>query len=92
MSMQKEITDKEYGYSVDTREGIWFIPSSVSGLLDKPEPSDLQNYVEPVISDTDEIETIYGYFGRWQMPGYTDCTEWTFAKTKRDLLSQLRQY
>ena len=93
MFMQKEITGKEYGYAIHTTQGTWFVPSSVCGYFGADACVDyLQDYVEPTIQDTDEIELVCGYFGRMSAPGYLDCTDWKFSSTKKGINDELRTY
>jgi hypothetical protein len=37
-----------------------------------------------------EIEVVYGYFVRLSAPGYMDCTAWTYCKTFREALAEVR--
>lgn len=52
----------------------------------------LRDYIEPGWHRVQSIEVVEGYFGRMTMPGYLDCTEWTFRRAQADLREALSIY
>lgn len=100
--MQNEITGKQYGWSIDTKQGTFHIPSDVHPVPEylvagkQIDAGDvvfdslvgiLQQYCdEEIIS----VEVIFGYFARLSAPGYLDCTDWTCYATKGEAIRALR--
>ena len=87
--MQPETYHGPY-YVVDTGAcGITFIPCDVHpGASD---PAELRDYVESTSDPTGwELEVKTGWLGRYQAPGYLDCTDWTPGDSEEELLAELR--
>lgn len=103
--MQEQITEKQRGWSVETRDaGTCFVPEDVHGVPDylatgKAIDSHdmifeslcafLRDYIEG--RDILSIEVCEGYFARLSAPGFLDCTEWACYKTKREARGALRE-
>ena len=97
--MQQDISDKTFGYSVETREGTYFVPGFVCGDLGIRGHHDetsrkfadlckaLQDYVGHGI---ESLERVTGYFARMSAPGYMDCTDWVCYASKREAMHDLR--
>ena len=78
--MEPEITNKMRGFEVETTCGTVFLPGDV---CDKSEVSD---FVEGRVLN---VRSVHGYFGRYQAPGYLDCTDWEFDTDRRRLVQML---
>lgn len=85
--MKQEITGLEHGFRVETTVGTWYVPSSVETDLTK-----LADYVEGTIRAPEDVEEVYGYFGRMSAPGYLDCTDWIFDETEAGVRSELAEF
>lgn len=91
-AMEIEITEKQWGARVLTTVGeTCYVPGDVvdGGMSVPIRNSELRDFVDGEIED---CEAVFGYFGRWQMPGYLDCTDWDFDTNKRRLMQSLRQH
>lgn len=84
--MEPEITDKEVGYRIETSEGTFFIPASVSGLLTCPTAESVRDYCEGKV---ETIAEVTGYFGRYSASGYLDSTDWYFNEDRAALEQEL---
>jgi hypothetical protein len=105
--MRTEITEKMKGWAVEAGAyGTYYVPGSivrvpgylkVGGRITPAEPNglfeaflaNLADYVPPV--PVDAIEVCEGYFARTSNPGYLDCTDWSFFRTKADAVREMRR-
>lgn len=100
--MEREITDRGRHWQIETTFGTWYVPNSIVSIPEWIKPNSiidgtwlntfipvLEDYVEPSVPTWQEIEVVVGYCGRLQAPGYLDCTEWLFDRTKRGIKTQL---
>ena len=100
--MEPEITGRGLHWRVETTDGTWFVPCHVapvppwiknevpfSGVWLDAFKDALQDYIEPRWERVTEIKVVIGYCGRMSAPGYLDCTEWSFDRTKRGIKEQL---
>jgi hypothetical protein len=104
--MQNEITVSQYGWSVETNEGTYFIPDHVASV-----PTWFAKGVPIAADDNDvifaelcrmigdytggTIQSIEAldkphYFARLSAPGYLDCTEWCAFRTLKEARDYLR--
>lgn len=101
--MRPEVTNKQHGWTVDTREGIWFVPGEVFTVpecfaigvelpswLAETVLEELRDYVGAASVDGAKVEVCEGYFVRLSASGYLDCTEWTLCRTKREVREEIR--
>jgi hypothetical protein len=51
--------------------------------------SRLRDYVAQ--KRVDSVACVYGYGVRLSAPGYLDCTDWSFCRTKREALKEARE-
>lgn len=103
--MQHDITEKQYGWCVETKDaGTCFVPGDVTpvpdwlakGVVIKLSDN-VFDYLRPMIEDYVEghnIESIEAilphYFARLSAPGYMDCTEWCAFATLKEARDYLR--
>lgn len=100
--MQNEITGKQFGWSLETKQGGFHVPGDVHPVPEylaagkQIDAGDvvfdalaemLQQYCEGEIQ---AIEVVCGYFARLSAPGYLDCTDWTCYSTKGEAVRALR--
>lgn len=50
----------------------------------------LQDYVEPDAARWLSLSIVVGYCGRLQAPGHLDATEWSFARSRREIERELK--
>jgi len=102
--MQPEILDKARVFCVGTSEGSFYVPDDCftphpilsvgvtvteeDGAIFKLLRDGVRDYVSGSI---ESIEVSVGYLGRYQAPGYMDCTDWHFGTNKRQLERELRE-
>ena len=84
--MQRQVTEKQKWYQVETSQGTEFIPSDVVGR--NPAIEDLTDYCEGIPVS---FEAITGYGARLSAPGYTDCTEWSVHDTEQEAEEYLEE-
>lgn len=80
-----------YEVSFD-RGSTSIVPEEVCGQ--NPTVDGLRDYVDgPIDEDYDDvIVRKEGWYGRWTMPGYMDCTDWCADDTEAGLMEQLAAY
>ena len=104
MFMEPEITVKQRGWRIETKQGSTFLPGSV---VDPPayiktgkviDEGDLgfTEIADEVSAYTDggkvlEVEVVEGYFYRLSAPGYLDCTDWSVARTLKEAKDDLKE-
>ena len=101
--MKLEITIAMRGLMVDGLCGIDYIPADVVDLdypvgtiLDRESNGfdvaceTIKDYTENTRIDV--IEVVYGHFGRYQAPGYLDCTPWSFDTDPDALEAYLNEF
>lgn len=99
---------RQRGWTVETSCGTEFVPGDVLPVPDwladnapitgaLPDTAifdslaeDLRPYCEG--HEIRTITAIRGYFGRYSMPGYLDCSPWCFGTTPRELRASLAPY
>lgn len=98
--MEPELCKGEF-YLVETECGTELVPIDVCGTLDLDPPHGydegykpatiraLRDYLEG--SRIDEIVLESGWYGRYSAPGYMDCTSWSWAKSRKALVRELRE-
>ena len=100
--MENEITDLGRHWEVETNSGTWYVPGDVVPVPAWIQPSwhvrgqwldhfedALMDYIEPDWSQVSSIRIVTGNCGRMTAPGYLDCTDWSFHRTKRGLRTEL---
>ena len=86
--MQPSVHESEY-YTVETSEGIWIVPSFVSGIVEHI--SDLYIYVQGKIEEDQELVLESGWVGRMSASGYMDSTDWCAYENEADALADLKE-
>lgn len=95
---------RQRGWTVETSCGTEFVPGDVlpvpAWLADNV-PIDsgseifatLAHGVRPYCEGAPRAVTaVRGYFGRYSMPGYLDCSPWCFGTTPREMRASLAPY
>lgn len=105
--LQPQVTSKQRGWRVESRNGTNFVPSDVVGVphifatarpMKREHGPTLFSMLEESLKnyiegdEIVEIEVIGPcYFVRLSAPGFLDCTEWQFAHTMRDVRRLVRE-
>lgn len=71
------------GLQIETTNGTYFVPDE--SCTDKEYALQFAECFD--VEDVEEVSIVSGFFWRFTLPGYTDCTEWGYAET---LLEALR--
>src|SRR5260370_41887404 len=85
--MQKQVTEKELWWAVETTHGTEFLPVDLIGK----EPADSEAFREYCEGDVLSWEQQEGYGARLPAPGYLDCTEWTVFDTAEEAEQYLEE-
>lgn len=101
--MQPDITEKQCGWMVETRQGTFYVPESVQSIPDwltfncavteSDDVFDMLSYMVRAYVEGEiiQIEAIgEHYFARLSAPGYLDSTEWCAFETKKEAREYLR--
>lgn len=95
-AMKLELYADDY-YTVQANHGeTHIVPVSVCGHLGETDidPAGLADYIDGKIDlrpdGTADAELLTGYVGRYQMPGYLDCTDWSADADAETLAAELR--
>ena len=90
--MKKYVYEGAY-YEVETTVGTEVVPDCLVNRLVSLPASYLGVYLEGEPLDPYEIvDPIPGWYGRWSLPGFLDCTAWCGAPTLAELERQLAIY
>jgi hypothetical protein len=80
--MEKQVTNNETWWAVETTQGTMFLPTDL--VRQEPVPEDASAFQDYCEGQVQSWELIQGYGARMSAPGYMDCTEWSVFGTREE--------
>jgi hypothetical protein len=85
--MERQITQKQLWWEVETTHGTEWLPVELVGK--EPDSDAFADYCEGQVLSWEQRE---GFGARLSAPGYLDCTEWSVFDTKEEAEAYLDEY